>query len=85
VALVVRDGALVAAALEQLRTSMPFPLRGFDTDNGLPQKSRTSQRTELLSSDLGQSTRPRVAKRFPPTRNHTLTIVTQGQATIGLP
>ena len=34
VALVVRDGALVAAALEQLRTSMPFPLRGFDTDNG---------------------------------------------------
>ncbi len=34
VALVVRDGALVAAALEQLRTTMPFPLRGFDTDNG---------------------------------------------------
>ena len=34
VALVVRDGALVAAALEQMRTSMPFPLRGFDTDNG---------------------------------------------------
>jgi hypothetical protein len=34
VALVVRDGALVAAALEQLRRSMPFPLRGFDTDNG---------------------------------------------------
>ena len=32
VALVVRDGALVAAALEHLRTSMPFPLRGFDTD-----------------------------------------------------
>ena len=31
VALVVRDGALVAAALERLRTSMPFPLRGFDT------------------------------------------------------
>lgn len=34
VALVVRDGALVAAALEHLRTTMPFPLRGFDTDNG---------------------------------------------------
>ena len=32
-ALVVRDGALVAAALEQMRTRMPFPLRGFDTDN----------------------------------------------------
>ena len=34
VALVVRDGALVTAALEHLRTTMPFPLRGFDTDNG---------------------------------------------------
>jgi hypothetical protein len=34
VALVVRDGALVVAALERLRTSMPFPLRGLDTDNG---------------------------------------------------
>ena len=34
VALVVRDGALVVAALEQLRMNMPFPLRGFDTDNG---------------------------------------------------
>ena len=36
VALVVRDGALVVAALEQLRQTMPFPLRGFDTGNGLP-------------------------------------------------
>lgn len=33
-ALVVRDGALVVAALENVRTSMPFPLRGLDTDNG---------------------------------------------------
>ena len=32
VALVVRDGALVAAAREQLRQTMPIPLRGFDTD-----------------------------------------------------
>ena len=56
VALVVRDGALVVAALEHLRKTMPFPLRGFDTDNGLPEKSRTSQRTELLSSDASQST-----------------------------
>ena len=55
------------------------------SDNGLPQKSRTSQWTELLSSDLSQSIYPRVAKRFPPTRNDTLTIVTQGQATSGLP
>ena len=59
--------------------------RYLRSDNGLPQKSRTSQRTELLSSDLSQSIHPRVAKRFPPTRNDTLTIVTQGQATSGLP
>ena len=34
VALVVRDGSLVVAALESVRTSMPFPLRSLDTDNG---------------------------------------------------
>lgn len=34
VALVVRDGALVTAALEQLRTTMPLSAAGFDTDNG---------------------------------------------------
>jgi hypothetical protein len=34
VALVVRDGALVAEALTKLRKVMPFPLRGLDTDNG---------------------------------------------------
>jgi len=58
---------------------------GREIDNGLPQKSRTSQRPELLSSDPRQSVKSRVAKRFPPARNHTLTIVTQGQATSGLP
>lgn len=34
VALVVRDGALIAEALSKLRMALPFPLRGFDTDNG---------------------------------------------------
>ena len=34
VALVVRAGALITEAMERLRTTMPFPLRGFDTDNG---------------------------------------------------
>jgi len=34
VALAVREGSLVVEALERLRTTMPFPLRGFDTDNG---------------------------------------------------
>ena len=33
-ALVVRGETLVVDALEQLRTSMPFPLLGIDTDNG---------------------------------------------------
>ena len=34
VALAVREGSLVVEALERLRTTMPFPLLGFDTDNG---------------------------------------------------
>lgn len=33
-ALVVREGSLIVEALARLRTTMPFPLRGFDTDNG---------------------------------------------------
>lgn len=34
VALPVRDSSLVIRGLEALRCSMPFPLRGIDTDNG---------------------------------------------------
>ncbi|WP_394824420.1 hypothetical protein [Pendulispora albinea] len=34
VALLVREGALIVDALERLRTTMPFPLRGIDSDNG---------------------------------------------------
>ena len=34
VALAVRDSSLVVAALDNLRCTMPFPLRGIDTDNG---------------------------------------------------
>lgn len=34
IALLVRDSALVVEALARLRTTMPFPLRGIDTDNG---------------------------------------------------
>lgn len=34
VALMVRESTLVVDALDRLRTSMPFPLRGIDTDNG---------------------------------------------------
>ena len=34
VALAVRTGALIVEALTRLRTTLPFPLQGFDTDNG---------------------------------------------------
>jgi hypothetical protein len=34
VALAVREGSLIIEALDRLRATMPFPLRGFDTDNG---------------------------------------------------
>lgn len=34
VPLVVRQAGLVTEALEQLQATMPFPLRGFDSDNG---------------------------------------------------
>ena len=34
VAIVVREGTLIVEALGRLQTTMPFPLRGFDTDNG---------------------------------------------------
>jgi hypothetical protein len=33
-ALVVREGTLIVEALTRLSSMMPFPLRGFDTDNG---------------------------------------------------
>jgi hypothetical protein len=34
IALLVRDGTLIVDALDQLRVTLPFPLRGIDTDNG---------------------------------------------------
>jgi hypothetical protein len=34
VALLVREGSLVVEALEHLHQTLPFPLRGIDTDNG---------------------------------------------------
>jgi hypothetical protein len=34
VVLVAREGTLIVEALTRLRAMMPFPLRGFDTDNG---------------------------------------------------
>jgi hypothetical protein len=34
IALAVREGSLIVEARSRPRTTMPFPLRGFDTDNG---------------------------------------------------
>ncbi len=34
IALLVREGSLIVDALERLRATLPFPLRGIDTDNG---------------------------------------------------
>src|SRR3954468_13410315 len=33
VPLIARDQALIVEALERIRRTLPFPLRGFDTDN----------------------------------------------------
>jgi hypothetical protein len=34
IALLVREGSLIVDALDRLRVTLPFPLRGIDTDNG---------------------------------------------------
>ena len=68
-------GRPVTRVLEQLAASRGLP-QVLRTDNGLPQKSRRQSFSDLTS---GQPIPTRVAKRFPPSRNHTLTIVTQGQ------
>ena len=73
----------VQERLDHLRAALPFALRGIDSDNGLPRESSRQSFSNLTMSQ--QETRARIAKRFPPTRNHTLTIVTQGQTAIGLP
>jgi hypothetical protein len=59
-------------------------LRRVLTDNGLPQKSRR-QSFSGLTVRQRKTTIAKSPKRFPPSRNHTLTIVTQGQATSRLP
>jgi hypothetical protein len=49
IALLVREGSLVVDALERLRVVLPFPLRGIDTDNGLPQKSMRQSFSDLTT------------------------------------
>jgi hypothetical protein len=50
VALVVQDAALVVEALTRLRATLPFRLRGLDTDNVLPARVNGPAKTELLCS-----------------------------------
>ena len=45
VALIVRESSLVVNALERLRETMPFPLRGIDTDTGASSSMRSCSRT----------------------------------------
>jgi hypothetical protein len=56
IALLVRESSLIVDALRRLRVTLPFALRGIDTDNGLPSKSRERHETELLSADADVST-----------------------------
>ncbi len=65
VALVVRDGALIVEALSRLRETMPFPLRGFDTDNGSEFINETviGFAPPRVSSSLGRGRIARTTKR----------------------
>jgi len=69
--------------LRRLIAHVPYTIHTVLTDNGLPQKSRRQSFSDLTASQ--EEIRTRIAKRFPPLRNDTLTIVTQGQARIRPP
>ncbi len=75
----IRSGASSRSDAARQPHGAPQYLR---SDNGLPQKSRRQSFSDLTRRSA-RMTRTRIAKRFPPSRNHTLTIVTQGQATSG--
>ena len=64
--------------MDEVLRRLPFRVHVVQTDNGLPQKSRRQSFSDLTR---GQRIPTRVAKRFHRSRNHTLTIVTQGQTT----
>ena len=75
----IRSGRVIEV-LTQLVSVHGAP-RYLRSDNGLPQKSRHTRgrRASLCRLQVGDSETDAIAKRFPPSRNHTLTIVTQGQ------
>jgi len=75
-------GQDVAAALERLRFARGLPQRIY-CDNGLPQRSRRQSFSDLTRVSASKHHANRQA--VPPLRNHTLTIVTQGQTDERLP
>jgi len=69
-------GLPVTRVLDALASTRGLP-QVLRTDNGLPQKSRGQSFSDLTRASATQHDANRQA--VPPSRNHTLTIVTQGQ------
>jgi len=63
--------------VDEVLRRLPFRVHVVQTDNGLPQKSRRQSFPDLAPWSVDTDTR---RQAVPPSRNHTLTIVTQGQA-----
>ena len=59
VPLIVRDQALIVEALEQIRKTLPFPLRGFDTDNDGAFINQTIKPCSTIAVEPGWSSRVR--------------------------
>jgi hypothetical protein len=67
---------------DEVRHRLPFRIQVVQTDNGLPQKSRRQSFSDLTTWSAESHER---RQAVPPVRNHTLTIVTQGQRSCSLP
>jgi transposase InsO family protein len=71
------SGLTVTRVLDRLAATRGLP-QVLRTDNGLPQMSRRQSFSDLTR--VSASTHDANRQAVPPSRNHTLTIVTQGQA-----
>ena len=69
--------------IDEVRRRLPFRVHVVQPDNGLPQKSRRQSFSDLTMRSVDIDACRQIG--LPPSRNHTLTIVTQGHATSGLP
>jgi len=67
---------MAIAFIDDVLRRLPFRVHVVQTDNGLPQKSRRHSFSDLTWSAFEADAR---RQAVPPVRNHTLTIVTQGQ------